>query len=164
MKWHSQPHKSTRSDKDPKPLPQCFHSTKKRVINLTKAGAAEQGDFVISFGPHLLGVHSFLFFPTLPPSETKFHRLLFSLWGFVSSIVLKRLTLPKWIGLVLHLFAKGSLFNRVHPPRMTSRLFGLTLICPSQMNCTLLLPCSLPREISMRSCSHGRCVRSGARI
>ncbi len=77
---------------------------------------------------------------------------------------MKRLLLPKWIGLVHHSFVKCSLFNRVHPPRMTSWLFGRTLICPSRMNCTLLLPCSLPREISMRSCSHGRCVRSGARI
>ncbi len=101
--------------------------------------------------------------PSLPQKQS-FTDFLFSLWGFVSSIVLKRLSLPKWIGLVHHLFAKGSLFNRVHPLSMTSRLFDSILICPSQMNCTLLSQCSLPRGISARSCSHGRCVRSGARI
>ena len=63
-------------------LPWCFHSTKKKRINLTKAGAAERGDFLISFEPHLLGVHSFLFFPTLPSSETKFYGLLFLPLGF----------------------------------------------------------------------------------
>ena len=126
----------------PKAISQgCFHSNKKKNINSTKAGAAERGDFLISFEPYLLGVCPFLFFPTLPSSEKSSMDFFFSLWGFVSSIVLKRLTLPKWIGLVHHLFVKVSLAKRVHPPRMTSRLFGRTLICPSRMNCTLLLPC-----------------------
>ncbi len=74
-KGRSQPHKSTRLGKDSKPLPWCFHSNKKRIINLTKAGAAEQGDFLISVGPHLLGISYVLFFPTLRPSETNFRQL-----------------------------------------------------------------------------------------
>ena len=125
-------------------LPWCFHSTKNRSINSTKAGAAERVDFMISFG--LTAWRPFLFYSSQPSLAQKqsFPVFFFFLWGFVSSIVLKRLTLPKWIDLVHHWFVKGSLANRVHPPRMTSRLFGRTLICPSRMNCILFLPCFSP--------------------
>ncbi len=163
-KGRSQPHKSTRPEKDSKPLPWCFHSTKKE--SSIRLMPAQQNEETSWSALGLTCLASIPFYSSDSPSlRNKGSRTyFFSFWGFVSSTVLKRLSLPKWIGLVHHLFAKGSLFNRVHPPRMTSWLFGRTLICPSQMNCTFLLPCSLPQEISAGSCSHRRCVRSGARI
>jgi hypothetical protein len=39
-----------------------FSFYQEKSINLTKTGAAERGDFLISFEPHLLDVRSFLFF------------------------------------------------------------------------------------------------------
>ena len=61
-------------------LPWCFHSTKNRSINSTTAGAAEQGDFLISFEPHLLGVRSFFLTP-LP--EIKVRDVIFLVWKFL---------------------------------------------------------------------------------
>jgi hypothetical protein len=63
----------------PKAISQDVFTLPRRKASIQKAGAAERGDFLISFEPYLLGVHSFLFFPTLLPSETKFYGLLFSL-------------------------------------------------------------------------------------
>jgi hypothetical protein len=45
-----------------KASPMMFPFYQEGIINSTNAGAAERGDFLISFGPHLLGIHSFLFF------------------------------------------------------------------------------------------------------
>ena len=97
------------------------------------------------------------FFPTLPPSETCFMDLLLSLWGFSSSFVLKRLTLPQWTGLVI-LRSWMQHYYRRTPTKSDPMAYRS---CPQDATLHggfIALPFAMfspSTRISAGSCSHG---------